>query len=143
MADEPLPRGVERVLLLSHVDRGFCLTPHPFLLDLLPFTGSQLHHLVPNTITLLSIFFALCEGFIGIDPHWNLFRTIYSIKPQKIKKSGEGGGAEMNHLCGGLFLAKRQGCQYFSSNLNESVMNWQNSWFYCKVGSKLGTRMLP
>src|SRR3954464_8467512 len=107
---EPLPWDVERVLLLSHVDRGFSLPPHPFLLDFLAFTGSQLHHLVPNTITLLSSFFALCEGFIGIDPHWNLFRAIYSIKPQKIKRSGEGGGAEMNHLCGGLFLARRQGC---------------------------------
>ena len=88
--DEPLPRGDERVLLLSHVDRGFSLPPHPFLLDLLAFTGSQLHHLVPNTITLLSSFFTLCEGFIGIDPHWNIFRAIYSIKPQKVKKSGEG-----------------------------------------------------
>src|SRR3954469_10476841 len=118
--DEPLPRGDERVFLLSHVDRGFPLPPHPFLLDFLAFNGYQLHHLVPNTITLLSSFFTLCEGFIGIDPQRNLFRTIYAIKPQKINKSGEGGSAEMNHLCGGLFLAKRQGCQYFSSSLPES-----------------------
>ena len=47
----------------------------------------------------------------------------------------------MNHLCGGLFLAKRQGFQYFSSSLNESMKNWQNSWFYCKV--EPGTRTLP
>ena len=95
---EPHPREDERVLLLSHVDRGFSLPPHPFLLDFLAFTGSQLHHIVPNSITLLASLFSLCEGFLGIDPHWNLFRTIYTIKPQKIKKSGE---AEINHLCGG------------------------------------------
>ena len=123
--DEPLPQDDERVFLLSHVDRGFSLPPHPFLLDFLAFTGSQLHHIVPNTITLLASFFALCEGFIGIEPHWNLFRAIYTIKPQKIKKSGEGGGVEMNHLCGGLFRTKRQGCQYFTSSLPDSVKNWQ------------------
>ena len=101
---EPHPRDDERVLLLSHVDRGFSLPPHPFLLDFLAFTGSQLHHIVPNSITLLASFFSLCEGFLGIDPHWNLFRTIYTIKPQKIKKSGE---MEMNHLCVGGCSSRR------------------------------------
>src|ERR1041385_5005169 len=115
---EPHPREDQRVLLLSHVDRGFSLPPHPFLLDFLAFTGSQLHHIVPNSITLLSSFFSLCEGFLGIDPHWNLFCTIYTIKPQKIKNSGE---AEINHLCGGLFLAKRQGIQYFASSLPDTA----------------------
>src|SRR3954464_5298463 len=50
---------------------------------------------------------------------------------------------EMNHLCGGLFLAKRQGCQYFPSSIPDSVRNWQNSWFYCKVDTTPGTRTLP
>src|SRR3954469_9243449 len=137
---EPHPRDDERFLLLSHIVRGFSLPPHPFLQDFLAFTGSQLHHIVPNSITLLASFFSLCEGFLGIDLHWNLFRTIYTIKPQKIKKSGE---MDMNHLCGGLFLAKRQGCQYFTSSIPDSMRNWQNSWFYCKVDTTPGTRTLP
>src|SRR4051812_2829279 len=137
---EPHPRDDERVLLLSHIDRGFSLPPHPFLLDFLSFTGSQLHHIVPNSITLLASFFSLCEGFLGIDPHWNLFRTIYTIKPQKMKKYGY---AELNHLCGGFFLTKRQGVQYFPSSLPDSVKNWQNSWFYCKVDTAPGARTLP
>src|SRR4051812_32585217 len=66
--EEPFPQENECVLLLSHVDRGFSLPPHPFLLDFLAFTRSQLHHLVPNSITLLASFFSLCEGFLGIDP---------------------------------------------------------------------------
>ena len=67
--EEPFPQEGERVLLLSDVDRGFSLPPHPFLLDFLSFTGSQLHHIVPNTITLLASLFTLCEGFLGIEPH--------------------------------------------------------------------------
>src|SRR4051812_28081036 len=140
---EPRPRDDEWVLLLSHIDSGFSLPPHPFLLDFLAFTGSQLHHIVPNSITLLASFFSLCEGFMGIEPHWNLFRTIYTINPQKIKKSGDAGGVEMNHLCGGLFLAKRQGCQYFTSSIPDSVKNWKNSWFYCKVDTTPSTRTFP
>src|ERR1044072_1364503 len=70
---EPHPRDDEQVLLLSHVDRGFSLPPHPFLLDFLAFIRSQLDLIVPNSITLLGSFFSLCEGFLGIDPHWNLF----------------------------------------------------------------------
>jgi hypothetical protein len=57
-----------------------------------------------------------------------------------MKKSGD---SELNHLCGGLFLAKRQSIQYFSSSLPDSVKNWQNSWFYCKVDTTSGVRTLP
>lgn len=83
--EEPLPQDGERVLLLPHVDRGFSLPPHPFLLDFLQFTGSQLHHVVPNTITLLASFVTLYEGFLGIKPHWHLFRSIYAIKPRRLR----------------------------------------------------------
>jgi len=110
------------------------------LLDFLAFTGAQLHHIVPNSVTLLASFVALSEGFLGIDPHWNLFCYIYTLKPQKVKKSGE---AEINHLCGGMFLSKRQGVQYFQASLPDSVKNWQNSWFYCKVDTAPGARTLP
>ena len=137
---EPHPRPDERVLLLSHLDRGFALPPHPFLLDFLAFTGAQLHHIAPNSVTLLSSFFSLCEGFLGIEPHWNLFRHIYILKSQKVKRSG---GVELIHLCGGMFLSKRQGVQFFQSSLPDSVKNWQNSWFYCKVDTAPGARTLP
>ena len=42
-----------------------------------------------------------------------------------------------------MFLAKRQGCQYFTSSIPDSVKNWQNSWFYFKVDTTPGTRTLP
>src|SRR4051812_41782023 len=57
-----------------------------------------------------------------------------------MKKSGE---AELNHLCGGMFLTKRHDVQYFPSSLPDSVKNWQDSWFYCKVDTAPGTRTLP
>src|SRR3954471_8224030 len=50
---------------------------------------------------------------------------------------------EFNHLCRGLFLARKKGTRYFASSLPDSVKNWQNSWFYCKVDTVPGTRTLP
>lgn len=50
---------------------------------------------------------------------------------------------EINHLCGGLFIARKQGVQYFASSVPDSVRNWQNSWFYCKVNDDPNVRTLP
>ena len=65
---EPAPREGERVLLLSHVYRGFSLPPHPFLKGIMNHFGAQLHHLTPNSIAHLSAFIVLCECFIGCPP---------------------------------------------------------------------------
>ncbi|KAI5017036.1 hypothetical protein ZWY2020_037414 [Hordeum vulgare] len=53
---EPAPREDERVLLLSHVYRGFSLPPHPFFRGITNHFGAQLHHFPPNAIAHLSAF---------------------------------------------------------------------------------------
>ena len=35
--------------------------------------GVQVHHLTPNSIFHISIFVHLCEAFLGIEPHFDLF----------------------------------------------------------------------
>ncbi|KAI5011922.1 hypothetical protein ZWY2020_024056 [Hordeum vulgare] len=65
---EPAPREGERVLLLSHVYRGFSLPPHPFFKGIMNHFGAQLHHFPPNAIAHLSAFIVLCECFIGCPP---------------------------------------------------------------------------
>ena len=35
--------------------------------------GVQVHHLTPNLIIHISIFVHLCEAFLGIEPHFDLF----------------------------------------------------------------------
>ena len=42
----------------------------------------QLHHLTPNSILHISIFIHLCEAFLGIEPHFNLFFNLFHLKPQ-------------------------------------------------------------
>jgi hypothetical protein len=84
---EPQPRPGECVLLATHVDRGFSLPPHPFFRGFLNFFGAQLHHFSPNTITYLAAFMSMCENFLGCRPHWGLFKHIFTIRSQSVKKA--------------------------------------------------------
>jgi hypothetical protein len=34
----------------------------------------QLHHIAPNSITIVAGFVALCEGYLGVYPCGDLFR---------------------------------------------------------------------
>jgi hypothetical protein len=38
------------------------------------FVGVQLHQLTPNLILHIACFITLCESFLGIDPHWVLWK---------------------------------------------------------------------
>ena len=60
--------------LISFVDLGF-------LWKLLGYYGVNLFHLHPNNILHISLFINLCEAFIGIAPHFNLFRYFFCLKP--------------------------------------------------------------
>ncbi|KAK1612385.1 hypothetical protein QYE76_036058 [Lolium multiflorum] len=60
--------------------RGLSLPAHEFLRSLLFFYGIQLWQLTPNSILHLSIFITVCEAFLGIEPHWGLWRKIFYVK---------------------------------------------------------------
>jgi hypothetical protein len=70
----PRPPAGFRVLFFAFILRGFSLPPHPFLHGLLFAYGIQLHDLNPNTILHIACFITLCECFLGIEPHWALWR---------------------------------------------------------------------
>jgi hypothetical protein len=40
---------------------------------LLHYYGVELHNFNPNSIAQATIFAAVCEGFLGIDPHWDMW----------------------------------------------------------------------
>ena len=49
---------------------------------LLYYYGIQLHHLTHNSFVHLSVFVHLCEAFLGIEPHFELFRHLFHLKSQ-------------------------------------------------------------
>ncbi|KAK1668933.1 hypothetical protein QYE76_057092 [Lolium multiflorum] len=73
------PKGFT-VMFSAFLFRGLSLPAHEFLRSLLYFYGIQLWQLTPNSILHLSIFVTVCEAFLGIDPHWGLWRKIFYVK---------------------------------------------------------------
>jgi hypothetical protein len=76
----PQPPPGFRVIFIACLLRGLSLPPHPFLRGLLFAYGIQLHDLNPNTILHIACFITLCECFLGIEPHWALWRQIFVIR---------------------------------------------------------------
>ncbi|KAK1616518.1 hypothetical protein QYE76_022035 [Lolium multiflorum] len=61
---------------------GFLSLPTNSFALFFSFYGIQLWKQTPNSILHLSIFITLCEAFLGIDPHWGLWRKIFYVKIQ-------------------------------------------------------------
>jgi len=73
----PMPHTDEIVVFEDYFWRGLGLPVHPFLRNLLEFWGVSLCNLHPNTILHISGFIHFCEVYLGILPHFNLFRHFF------------------------------------------------------------------
>ena len=71
----------EIFLFKAFVERGLAIPACYFLRGLLFFWGIQLHHLTPDSILHIAIFVLLCEAFLGIHPHFELFKSLFSLNP--------------------------------------------------------------
>ena len=70
-------------------EHGFMTPTHRFLRGLLHYYKIELYLLNPNGIQHMTVFIALCEGFLGIIPHFDLWRHFFAITLQKkMEKSG-------------------------------------------------------
>jgi hypothetical protein len=86
----PMESVNEIVSFCSFSERGFALPTCSFFRGLLFFYGIELQHLNPNSICHISIFIHFCEAFLGIEPHWALFRYLFRVKPQPTSKNPSG-----------------------------------------------------
>jgi hypothetical protein len=77
----PQPPSGYRVMFLFFLFLGLSLPAHEFLCGLLFVYGVQLHQLTPNSILYIACFVTLCESFLGIEPHFLLWRSIFRLCP--------------------------------------------------------------
>jgi hypothetical protein len=74
--------------------RGLSFPAHEFLRGLLFVYGVQLHQLAPNLILHIACFITLCESFLGIEPHFLLWKYLFRLRPNvALTKKPELGGA--------------------------------------------------
>ena len=71
----PMPYSNELVVFEDYFIRGFGVSIHPFLRGLIDHYGIS-----PNSILHVAIFIKLCEAYLGILPHFDLFCHFFCLK---------------------------------------------------------------
>jgi hypothetical protein len=79
VAPSPPPGYV--VSFVSFHQRGFGVPTGRFMRAILFHYGVELHNLTPNSISQAAIFVAVCEGYLGIAPHWDLWTHLFLAEP--------------------------------------------------------------
>jgi hypothetical protein len=94
--------------------------------------GVELHNLSPNSISQAAIFAAVCEGYLGIDPHLDLWTHLFSAELFALP-AGER-RVRTAVRAGGCILQLRQSWapQYIPAILASSNKGWQRRWFYLR-----------
>ena len=110
--DHPYENMGEIVACAPFLERGLGFPCSFFFSGLLRYYRIQLHYLTPNSFVHISIFVHLCEAFLGIEPHIELFRFLFHLKPQP--------DSNILDVVGGMGLQLRQ----------RKVIDWKPKWFY-------------
>ena len=117
------PEGYVVSFALFH-ERGFIVPAHKFLRGLLDYYQVELQHLNPNGIQHIAAFIALCEGFLGISPHFDLWRHFFTISLSK-KQVGK---QELSTLigCASIHLRNTRVTGYPLMRLSTSNKGWHS-----------------
>jgi hypothetical protein len=76
----------------------------------------------------------LCEGFLGIEPHFELWRYFFVVSLHKRVEREKGKKREFKVPVGSvsIHLQGNQATQYMSLSLTTSNKGWHKQWFYLK-----------
>jgi hypothetical protein len=107
----PMEKNPDEIPMFARfVERRLALPASDFFKGLLKYYGIEYLNFNPNEIFHVSVFVHFCEAFVGIKPHWVLFRKFFRVKPQSSANDprvvGGAGchtrfseGNQMHHIC--------------------------------------------
>jgi hypothetical protein len=134
-APSPPPGYV--VSFVSFHERGFGVPASRFMRAILHHYGVELHNLSPNSISQPTIFVAVCEGYLGIAPHWDLWTHLFSAElfasptgERKVRAVVWAGGCILQ-------LRQSRALLYIPAILASSNKGWQRRWFYLRNDGEL------
>jgi len=76
---EPNPPPGYVVSFLSFLDRGIGTPAGRLIWAILHYYGVELHNLNPNSVMQAAIFATVCEAFLGVLAHWNLWLHLFKV----------------------------------------------------------------
>ena len=78
----------------------------------------------------MAAFVALCEGFLGIDPHFDLWRHFFTVSLSKRRVGGKEVNVPMG--CASIHLRHTRSRDYPLMRLSTSNKGWHSQWFYVR-----------
>jgi hypothetical protein len=121
----PMEKNQDEIPMFARfAERGLSLPASDFFKGLMGYYGIEYLNLNPNGIFHTAVFVHFCEAFLGIKPHWILFRKFFRVKPQP--------SASNSRVFGGAGIQMREDAaeQYLSYKLIDSNQDWKAKWFY-------------
>jgi hypothetical protein len=121
----PMEKNPDEIpMLMRFAERGLALPSSNFFKRLLEYYGIENLNLNPNGIFHTSVFVHFCEAFLGIKPHWVLFRKFFLVKPQP--------SANNPRVVGGAGIQMREDAaeQYLAYKLIDTNQDWKSKRFY-------------
>jgi hypothetical protein len=123
----PMEKNPDEIPMFTRfAERELSLPASNFFKGLLEYYGIEYLNLNlnPNGIFHTSVFVHLCEAFLGIKPHWVLFRKFFCVKPQP--------SANNPRVVGGAGIQMHEDAaeQYLAYKLINSNQDWKSKWFY-------------
>jgi hypothetical protein len=121
----PMEKSEDEIPMFARfAEHGLTLPASDVFKGLMGYYGVEYLNLNPNGIFHTAIFVHFCEAFLGIKPHWILFRKFFWVKPQS--------SASNPRVVGGAGIQIREDAaeQYLSYNLIDSNHDWKVRWFY-------------
>jgi hypothetical protein len=111
----PMEMNEDEILMfVRFAERGLSLPASNFFKGLMGYYGIEYLNLNPNVIFHIAVFVHFCEAFLGIKPHWILFRKFFRVRPQP--------SASNTRVVGGAGIQMREDAakQYLSYKLIDS-----------------------
>jgi hypothetical protein len=121
----PMEKNLDEIPMFARfVERGLALPARDFYKGLLDYYGIEYLNLNPNGIFHVFIFIHFREAFLGIKPHWVLFRKFFRVKPQlSANDPSVVEGADIQ-------MCEDAAEQYLAYKLIDSNQDWKSKWFY-------------
>jgi hypothetical protein len=90
-------------------------------------------HLAPNSIMIIATFIHLCEAFLGITPHFHLWRHFF--EPKKTGKGVVVGSVS-------FMLRRNMKSKYIDLALPDNTTDWKQGRKVCKVEMIARTKII-
>ena len=130
---EPRPPTGYGVSFAKFHRHGLGAPPSRFMRALCHHYGVELQHFSPNSITIVAVFAAVCEGYLGMMPHWDLWLHLYRGELFNAPTGTTGVRKPVRAWCLNLVLKTgkmERPREYIPVGLSSNHAGWDSQLFY-------------